>query len=329
MKPDSGKIPPENNLKHMRLLLFSLLALLTLPASAATVTFGTGANQFTMDFVDVGNTTNVDDDTGYGAVPYNYQIAVHEVSESMIIAANTAGSLGLTQDTRGVDKPSTSISWNEAARFVNYLNTSNGFQPAYNFATQPGDVAPAYDPNENLTLWSSPEAWKLGGENLFRHKDAHYFLPSENEWYKAAYYDGSASTYFDYATGSDSAPTAVASGTAAGTAVYDQSFAAGPADITNAGGLSPYGTMAQNGNVWEWAESGFTAPNDSAAESRVLRGGNWNFSSFDLQSSSRSFAFSPSDVGSSTGFRVAAVPEPSTLWMMLVGAIGLMTRRKR
>ena len=55
--------------------------------------------------------------------------------------------------------------------------------------------------------------------------------------------------YCDYATGSDTAPTAVASGTGAGTAVYSQSFEAGPADITNAGGLSSYGTMAQSGNV--------------------------------------------------------------------------------
>jgi formylglycine-generating enzyme len=309
----------------MKLLLFpTLLGLLALPASAGTVSFGT----FSIDFVDVGNPGNADDThgAGYGGVPYNYQIAVHEVSESMITAANTAGSLGLTQDTRGVDKPSTSISWNKAARFVNWLNTSNGFQAAYNFTTQPGGGG--YNANEDLTLWSSGDAWQLGGENLFRHKDAHYFLPSEDEWYKAAYYDGNTSTYFDYATGSDTAPTAVASGTTAGTAVYDQTTATGPADITTAGGLSPYGTMAQNGNVWEWAESGLTAPNVSAAESRVMRGGFWSASSGLLQSSSRNI-YSPSLENNLFGFRVAAVPEPSTIWMMLIGAVGLMIRRKR
>ncbi|MGK0185181.1 MAG: sulfatase modifying factor 1 [Verrucomicrobiales bacterium] len=290
MKRLSGEIPPGNymkhmkHMKHMKLLLFpALLGLLALPASAGTVSFGT----FSIDFVDVGDPGNADDGTGYGGVPYDYQIAVHEVSESMITAANTAESLGLTQDARGVDKPSTSISWNEGARFVNWLNTSNGFQPAYNFATQPGGGG--YDPNENLALWGSGDAWQLGGENLFRHKDAHYFLPSEDEWYKAAYYDGNTSTYFDYATGSDTAPAQTFGGTVAGTAVYwplaELNSPPGPADITNAGGLSPYGTMAQNGNVWEWAESGFNAPNDSAAESRVLRGGFWGDTSFSLRSS--------------------------------------------
>ena len=90
---------------------------------------------------------------------------------------------------------------NEAARFVNWLNTSQGYQVAYSF-TMSG-------PNDNLTLWSSAQAWQLGGENLFRHKDAHYFLPSEDEWYKAAYYDGNTSTYFDYANGKDTAPPAL------------------------------------------------------------------------------------------------------------------------
>jgi hypothetical protein len=309
----------------MRLLLIpALLGLLTLPVSAGTVSFGT----FSIDFVDVGNPGNANEgpaasSTDYGGVPYNYQIGVHEVSESMITAANTAGSLGLTQDTRGVDKPSTNISWNEAARFVNWMNTSKGFQAAYQFTTQPGGGG--YDANENLTLWSSGDAWQPGGENLFRHKDAHYFLPSEDEWYKAAYYDGNTNMYFDYATGSDTAPTAVSSGTISFTAVYVQFV---PADIMNAGGLSPYGTMAQNGNAWEWAESGHTAPNNSAAESRELRGGNWVGPSSALQSSIRS-SFTPWSEFHLNGFRVAAVPEPSTLWMMLVGAIGLMIRRKR
>jgi formylglycine-generating enzyme required for sulfatase activity len=165
--------------------------------------------------------------------------------------------------------------------------------------------------------------------NPFRNANAHYYLPSEDEWYKAAYYDPNKSGgagYWDYATGSDSAPTAVAGGTTSGTAVYNGQV--GPADITNAGGLSAYGTMAQSGNVFEWAESGAVAPNDSAGESRVLRGGFWNFDSGDLPASSR-FVGSPSFENFFVGFRVAAVPEPSALLLTLIGALGVVTRRKR
>jgi len=161
-------------------------------------------------------------------------------------------------------------------------------------------------------LWTTTEAWQQGGENLYRHNDAKYFLPSEDEWYKAAYYDPNhggpgIGGYWNYATGSDNFPAGVAGGTGTGTAVYGGQ--AGPADITNAGGLSPYGTMAQNGNAWEWCESAFTAPNDSAVESRVLRGGYWYYEPLSLlQSSDRSF-FLPGDVFGTIGFRVAAVPE--------------------
>jgi formylglycine-generating enzyme len=173
-------------------LLFSAYAVcgmlaVALPASAATVTFGTGLNQFTMEFVDVGNTTNLDDTSpaGYGGVSYAYQMGTYEVSRGMVDKANApvvagGGNLGLTladmtsSGGNGDDRPATGISWNEAARFVNWLNTSQGFQAAYNFQTG--------GPNDNISLWSSGDAWQLDGENLYRHKDAHYFLPSEDEW---------------------------------------------------------------------------------------------------------------------------------------------------
>ena len=92
--------------------------------------------------------------------------------------------------------------------------------------------------------------------------------------YKAAYYDATAGVYYEYPTGSDTAPTPVASGTAAGTAVYQQPDSQGPADITLSGGLSPYGTMAQGGNVSEWQEqeSFVSEPLSSSRNSRGRMG---------------------------------------------------------
>jgi len=70
------------------------------------------------------------------------------VSEDMITKANAEGSLGITKDTRGVDKPATSVSWNEAARFVNWMNTSSGYSAAYKFTLQPGDGEGIFFPLE-------------------------------------------------------------------------------------------------------------------------------------------------------------------------------------
>ena len=54
-------------------------------------------------------------------------------------------------------------------------------------------------------MWNSTEAWQVGGQNLYRHKDAYYFLASEDEWYKAAFHknDGVMANYWLYATNPD------------------------------------------------------------------------------------------------------------------------------
>jgi len=219
-----------------------------------------------MNFVDIGNPENANDTSpaGYGGVANAFRMSSYEVSTAMVSKANTAGSLGITYTSRTADMPATSVSWNEAARFVNWLNASSGSVAAYKFTTS--------GVNDNIALWASGDAG-YNAANPFRNSNAKYFLPSENEWYKAAYYDPNktgGAGYWDYATGSDSVPTAVASGTASGTAVYNGQSS--PADITSAGGLSTYGTMGQGGNVWEWMETNYSGTNDMSGSSRGLRG---------------------------------------------------------
>src|SRR6476660_8576848 len=146
---------------------------LIIPIVAVADTFGSGGNSFGIEFITIGNPGNAADTTGdpspAGSVPYVYRIGKYEISEQMIDKANALGGLGLTKDARGPDKPATSLSWFEAAKFVNWLNTSTGATPAYKFGEggtfqlwQPGDLG--YDPS-----------------NLFRNMQAHYFLPSDNE----------------------------------------------------------------------------------------------------------------------------------------------------
>ena len=313
--------------------------------SAHADNFGSGANQFIIDFVSIGDPGNpVDTGTtgsyfsSYGAVGYTFQMGKYEVSRDMITKANATvgsggGGLGITlnnmTDFGGNigTHPATGMSWNEAARFVNWLNTSQSYAPAYKFTLQPGDGD--YTANANIVLWQVGDTG-YDASNPYRNSAAHYFLPSENEWYKAAYYSGSGSTYYDYATqqNAPTTPTAVGSGTAAGSAVYGQSSGTGPANIDQAGGLSHYGTMGQNGNVWELQESAFTAPNDSSSEDRAFRGGNWDDPELILRSSFR-FNFDPTGELDFVGFRVASVPEPSCAVLMLGSGLILLARRRR
>ena len=311
----------------MRLILgISLLTLgyQTALAQLVTESFGSGANAFTMEFVTIGNPNNAADTTGSpnpaGAVSYTYNIGKYEVSRDMINKANTAGSLGITMADMisyggpGVNRPATGVSWYEAAKYVNWLNTSTGGTAAYKF-----------DGSGNFQLWSAGDAG-YNANNMFRNILAKYVIASRDEWYKAAYGNLNG-TWNYYTTGSDSAPTAVASGTAANTAVYGQSVSTGPADITNAGGLSPYGTMGQGGNVWEWNETAFDGSNNTAGELREVRGGSWFLNSFNFVASYRESLDPLSNPN--RGFRVASVPEPSALSRLAIGLGGLAVLRRR
>jgi formylglycine-generating enzyme len=327
-----------------RLLLLSLLALGYQTASAQLVTesFGTGANAFTMDFVTIGNPNNVADTTGApnpaGSVAYTYNLGKYEVSRKQIDKANSAGSLGITMydmssyGGNGVNKPATGINWFEATTYVNWLNTSQGYQAAYKFS---GGI---------FQLWSPTDAG-YNANNQIRNSQAKYVIASSNEWYKGAYGNPNGS-WSKYPNGSDSAPKRVASGTDPNTAVYAEQN--GPADITSAGGLSAYGTMGQGGNVWELNETPYDGINNPTSEDREYRGGSWNFYAqyFDsnaefLASSNEGYPYSlvngsmePFDsyfppFEASLGFRVASVPEPSTGLLVVLGLSGLLLKRRK
>jgi formylglycine-generating enzyme required for sulfatase activity len=231
----------------------------------------------------------------------------------------------------GDNKPATAVSWNEAARFVNWLNTSTGGFAAYKFTTHGVD--------DNIDLWTAADTLDYEATNPYRSKRATYVLPSANEWYKAAYYNPNDGTYYDFPTGSDTIPTAVASGTGTGVngnneAVYGGQL--GPADVNQAGGLSPYGVMGLGGNVWEADESSLDLTNSSSSSYRGMRGGDWVNYFGDLATYSRG-ANDPTLGYAFSGFRVAslssdappAVPEPS---MMVIGTLfglgGLVAKRR-
>jgi formylglycine-generating enzyme required for sulfatase activity len=296
-----------------------------------------------MEFVTIGNPDNSADNTGTpspaGAVGYTYDIGKFEVSRAMVTAYNANPSVvqitldpmtGVTGGT-GVNKPATGITWNEAARFVNWLNTQKGFAPAYKFTTNGF--------NDNIVLWDqTADPLDFDASNRYRSKRSNFFLPSFNEWYKAAHYDPSANSgaggYWDYANGSNTAPTAVAGGTTANTAVYDQTAAQGPADVKNAGGVSKYGVMGLGGNVFEWEESSSNLANNDGSLNRGFRGGSWIQPATDMSSSSR-LGDTPNSEDNELGFRVASynsdavVPEPSMMVIGMVFGLGGLAAKRR
>ena len=293
-----------------------------------TETFGSGANQFSIDFVTIGNPGNLGDTTGSpnpaGGVSYNYHIGKFEVSRDFVLKAATAGGFVITMADmtsyggNGANKPATGIRWGEAGRFVNWLNTSRGYSPAYKF-----------DANGSFQLWNSADAG-FNPSNPFRNTLAKFVIPSIHEWYKAAY--GSPSnTWYNYSNGSDVSPVKISAGTSG--AVYGQ---AGPADVNNAGSLSAWGTMAQGGNVAEWIETTTDYTNTDPNFGHWIKGGNWDeptgiqmlSSTLGDQRSGMDPPGSVADMYYDPGFRVAMIPESSSLSLLLAGGLVLMAGRR-
>jgi formylglycine-generating enzyme required for sulfatase activity len=337
------------------------------------------AQPVTFDWARIGNAGNAPDpQTSIGAVSQPFAISKTEVTNGQYAAflnaadptgANelwlysldlreTYGGIldnGLADGARYVVKPGREheplvyVSWYSALRFVNWLNNGQGSAD-----TETG----AYTiPNRVHALTTPASAQVAAASTIQRNAGAKVWLPSENEWYKAAYHNaaaGTASSYFDYATGSDQRPISDRPGDNPAAVNYyqddglandfndgfavsgstsfpsiDPSLFVSP--LTNVGAYtqapSPYGTFDQNGNVWEYTDSPFTRPGPPPGDegaTRVVRGGGWRYlqslltpgydPASELQSTGRGDRRVVGFFGDlQIGFRVATVPEPSSL----------------
>ena len=291
-------------------------SLLTLAATSALITSASAS--ITMDWVNVGNPGNAADSTGYGAVADAYQIGKYEVTNSQYGAflnakgASNSGAIynssmtgtGITQNgssgsfnysvTSGFEnKPVVHVSWFDAARFANWMMNGQGG----------GDMETG--------------AYTLNGATsgiITANIGAQVYIPTENEWYKAAYYNAATTSYSLYPNGQDTITTADANyGGAVGSTTDVGSYT---------GDGSSYGTFDQGGNVWEWNDAVISG------SSRGLRGGAFGGSEVFLRAAFR-LSNDPTSELNNIGFRVASVPEPTSLLLTMLAGGVMLARRKR
>ena len=259
-----------------------------------------------MNFVTIGNAGNAADTaTGYGAVGYNYQIGKCEITNAQWdtftaaagIPTGNDGGYGHGSTYSGANLPAQNISWYEAAQFCNYLTSGNKYMGAYVFS------------GGSFMTINRPAAQATYGRV--------FFMPTENEWYKAAYYKPDGSGYSLYANGTNTAPIAGVQSNYHATVL--------PWNV-GSGIQEQNGTYDMMGDVWEWCET------LRGVNLRVLRGGAYyNPDPGAFISTCTYGAGTPNvDTDPGVGFRVASniIPEPCTLIFLGLGAAILRKRRK-
>jgi sulfatase modifying factor 1 len=311
--------------------LCSILLLLLLIASSASAV--------TMDWTPIGNPGNACDNNPFGcigAVSYSYSIGTYEVTNAqyaeflnakgdaldLYSSSMNYGYGGITYSNANgysaipgrESMPVNFVSFYDALRFVNWMNNGQG-----NGDTETG----AYTLLEPYSVdHTGRYTVPSNGATVTRNPGATIVLASEDEWYKAAYYDPISASYHEYPTGSDTAtictaPTAAANSANCGHAVGDLTSVG-----SYTGSASPYGTFDQGGNVWEWNEA-------IIGSNRGNRGGSFTDSPFYLSTTPR-FSRRPTEENAVAGFRLAMIPapEPGTGLLVVAGLLGLGVRRR-
>jgi formylglycine-generating enzyme required for sulfatase activity len=322
----------------------SLLSLLLSAALCAA------AGAVSIDTVLVGNPGNAAHGTGFGAVDYLYCIGTFEVTNSQYaeflnaVDPTGANTLQLYSDSMSTDARG-GINFNAAAsdgsKFE--LKTGRGNQPVVYVSAFDSFRFANWLHNDQESGGTESGAYTLLGgtptpsnsSNITRDSGASWFLPNDNEWYKAAYHknDGVTANYWDYPTSTDAEPYSDQppgsdAPTQSNTANfrkndglangYDDGFAVTASDLsdinqnylTDVGAytlsISPYETYDQGGSVIERTET----PAVSGTAVLAVWGGHWTSPIMHLNSSFRGTASSPIETGT-IGFRVARLPLPA------------------
>jgi sulfatase modifying factor 1 len=352
-------------------------------AAALSVAFSTQAfSTISIDWITVGNAGNDSDlSTGFGGVAYEYQIAKNETTigqyAAFLNAAAKTDTYGLYDSSMANDaniagiqrtgsagtyaysvvgsgnRPITYVSWFDAARFANWLHHG---QPT-------GALSAGLVEDGAYTL--------LGATSgiISKNVGAKSWIPSEDEWYKAAYYDptkfnpsnGTGGGYWRHANQSENLSSNIIGVPGAanfcdawplGAEITGSGFATTPGNdiysssqnyLTEVGAYgedsdSYYGVNDQAGNVWEWNDGVSGQWNDGVfvSTSRGWRGGSWGTPGFDMgmgiasiMSSLHSYYDDPTRQDSSIGFRIASAVPEPTSLVLTLLTSGVLLIRRK
>lgn len=283
-----------------------------------------------IETIKIGHAGNTADTTGFGAVEYEYSISKYEITlkeysaflnavaskkdpdkpwlsdlydqENMEDPTDVVGQLmertgdgTLTSPYKynvvgDPSRPMPWVSWFNAARFVNWLH--NGADVGSD--TEDG----AYSLDH-----------KIKDAVIHKNANAHWWLPSEDEWYKAAFYNPRNGRYSTYPTRSNSLPKrCIAAGVRQRQGI----------NMANFNGCNPekqklqpvgfftktssyYGLYDMAGNLWEWNDG---IVNDM---NRVIRGGSWSWGTTTVHKNHRR-DYLPQERDDDIGFRVSTKP---------------------
>jgi formylglycine-generating enzyme required for sulfatase activity len=315
--------------------------------STGPVGGATAAPLVTIETVEVGdanNSSSTVNDSSLGAVSSDFRMATFEVTIAQYAAFlntvakrtdTTNGSIveslydsrmasdlnvaGISRSGQGTagdpyvyttigdpQKPITYVTWFNAARFANWMHNGS---------------------NESADTETGAYTLSLATSGTFtKNPGATWWIPSENEWFKSAYYKagGTDAGYWRYPTQSDDFPNnndssgsnqanfrrlSVYSITQSSTLDSSENYLTAVGTFTNC--PSAYGTFDQGGNVDEWTD---TVVSTSFGEARVTRGGGWNSGGLNNDVSPVSTAL-PGSRREKLGFRLArasVAPNPSS-----------------
>ena len=160
--------------------------------------------------------------TGYGAVPYAYNIGTYDVTNSQYVeflntkdptGANLLGSVQLQHGGRDLWRHQLQCRQRHRQQVQRHCGPP---EPSRQFRhlvrhdslrqlaeQRPGQRRHRDGRLHALGRHAHAEQRQF---SITRNAGATVFLPSENEWYKAAYYNPATSSYFQYPTSSNTAP---------------------------------------------------------------------------------------------------------------------------